>query len=216
MPSTERLIDISVPIQTGMLVFPDDPPVELEPQARIADGDPVNVTSISIGTHTGTHIDAQWHFIDDGARLSAIALERLIGPCLVVDFSDRTADIDAQALDSAPIPNDTTRLLLKTRNSQFWDTDPTSFREDYVGVSHDGARWLADRGIDFVGIDYLTVEPWDSDGETHQIMLRANMVILETIDLREVEPGAYTVYCLPLRIDDADGAPSRVLLEPAR
>jgi arylformamidase len=212
MPSNEQLIDVSISIQPGMLVYPGDPEVEMRPAARISDGDDVNLTELTIATHAGTHVDANWHFFDDGDRLSAIALERLIGPCQVVDLSDRTEDIDAGALDAADIADGTTRLILKTRNSEFWGTDPTTFRDDYVGISSSGSRWLIDHGIDFVGIDYLTVEPTDSDGETHRMLLGAGVVILETIDLRQVRAGEYTLYCLPLRIDDGDGAPARVVL----
>jgi arylformamidase len=212
MPSNDRLIDVSIAIQPGMLVYPGDPEVTMRPAARISEGDDVNLTQLEIATHVGTHIDSPWHFFDDGERLASIALDRLIGPCQVIDLSSETADIDAEVLDAARIPEDTSRLILKTRNSEFWATDPETFRDDYIGISSSGARWLIDRGIDFIGIDYLTVEPADSDGETHRMLLGAGIVILETIDLRDVLPGEYTLYCLPLRIDDGDGAPARVVL----
>jgi arylformamidase len=208
-------IDISVSLREDLPVWPGDPAVGLPPAARTAKGDPVNVTGIRIGTHTGTHIDAEWHFIEEGGRLDDIAMERLIGPCTVVDLSWATSSLTVSDFERAGIPSGATRVLLKTKNSELWRTSPTEFSHDYIGITPDGARWLVEHHVDFVGIDYLSVEPPDADGDTHRIMLGAGQIILETIDLTHVDPGDYTLYCLPLRIDGADGAPSRVVLGPA-
>ena len=212
---TIEFIDISVTLRTDLPVWPGDPPVQLGPHARIASGDPVNVTQVNIVTHTGTHIEAEWHFIEDGGRLDDIRIERLIGPCFVADLTSPSGSLTAADLAAAGIPNGTRRLLLKTRNSDFWRTSPSDFVEDYIGIEPDGAQWLIDQGIDFVGIDYHSVEPPGADGATHRLMLGAGQVILETIDLGHVSPGHYTLYCLPMRIDGSDGAPSRAILGPA-
>jgi arylformamidase len=212
---TTDFIDISMSLRQKLPVWPGDPEIILEPVSRIANGDPANVTGVNFGTHAGSHIDAPNHFYDDGGTLESIALERLIGPCLVVDFSHLNEDISAEDFSAANIPEGTRRILLKTPNSKLWSTTPDAFSWEYIGITADGAQWLVDREIDFVGIDYLSVEPSDSDGETHRIMLGAGQIILETIDLRHVEPGLYTLYCLPLRIDGADGSPSRAILGPA-
>lgn len=208
-----RFIDISVSLRPDLPVWPGDPAINLEPRSRIARSDPVNVTGIGIGTHTGTHIDAPWHFLDDGKALESIAIERLVGPCYVADLASVTDHITANDLDAAGIPDGTTRLLLTTTNSDLWRSSPSQFSESYIGIAPDGAHWLVDNGIDLVGIDYLSVEPFTADGETHRVILGAGLIILETVDLGEVDPGRYTLYCLPLKIDGYDGAPARALLE---
>jgi arylformamidase len=209
---SSTFIDISVTISTHLPVWPDDPNVKLDPLARTASGDPVNVSLLTCTTHTGTHVDAEWHFIDDGRTLDALTPDRLIGPCFVADLTGVQAHIRAADLDAAGIPEDATRVLLKTTNSQLWETSPEAFDKSYVGIAPDGAEWLVQRSIDLTGIDYHSVEPFDADGSTHRIMLGAGMVILETIDLRTVEPGPWYLHCLPLKLDGYDGAPCRAVL----
>jgi arylformamidase len=213
---TDRFIDISVSLREDLPVWPGDPAVRLDAAARTSVGDPVNVTRVGIGTHTGTHIDAPWHFIDDGATLESISLDRLVGPCFVADLTRATDHLTIEDLSGAGIPAGTTRLLLKTRNSDLWRTSPSQFAESYIGISLEGARWLVENGFDLVGIDYLSVEPFTSDGATHRIILGAGLIILETINLSQVEPGPYQLHCLPLRIDGYDGAPSRAVLGQLR
>jgi arylformamidase len=209
---SERFIDISVTMRPELPVWPGDPDVKLEPKSRTASGDGVNVSMLSCSTHTGTHVDAEWHFIDDGRTLEALTPDRLIGPCFVADLTSVSDHITADDLQSAGIPSGTSRLLLKTPNSQIWVNSPTEFDPGYIGIAPDGAEWLAGQGIDLVGIDYHSVEPYNADGTTHRIMLGAGQIILETVNLEGVEPGSYTLYCLPLRIDGYDGSPCRAIL----
>jgi arylformamidase len=209
---TERFIDISVSLREDLPVWPSDPPVTMPPQSRIADGAGANITRLGIGTHTGTHVDAEWHFIDDGQRLEALTPDRLIGPCYVADLTHCTSHITADDLASAGIPAGTSRVILKTTNSDLWTTSPTQFQKTYIGIAPDGAEWLVEQGFDFVGIDYHSVEPFKGGGVTHRIILGAGLIILETVDLRSVESGSYTLYCLPLRVDGYDGAPCRAVL----
>jgi arylformamidase len=208
----QRYIDISVSLREDLPVWPSDPAISLEPASRTASGDNANVTRVGIGTHTGTHVDAEWHFIDDGRTLEALTPDRLIGPCYVADLTTVDDHISAADLDLADIPAGTTRLLLKTTNSNLWVTSPTAFDTGYLGIAPDGAEWLVNRGLDLVGIDYHSVEPYSAGGATHRIMLGAGQIILETVNLGDVAPGHYTLYCLPLRIDGYDGAPCRAVL----
>lgn len=209
---SRRFIDISVSLRSDLPVWPGDPQVKLEPASRTANGDNANVTSLGIGTHTGTHVDAEWHFIDDGRTLEALTPERLIGPCFVADLTGAADHISVEDLEAAGIPSETTRVLLKTQNSNLWLTSPSQFDTSYTGISPDGAEWLVNRGYDLVGIDYHSVEPYGAGGATHRIILGAGLIILETLNLGDVEPGQYDLYCMPLRIDGYDGAPCRAIL----
>jgi arylformamidase len=207
-----RFVDISVSLRPDLPVWPGDPSVSLEPASRTANGDGANVTRVGIGTHTGTHVDAEWHFIDDGRTLEALTPDRLIGPCFVADLTDASDHLTIDDLESAQIPDGTVRVLLKTTNSDLWETSPSRFDTSYIGITPDAAEWLVNRGFDLVGIDYHSVEPYGADGTTHRIMLGAGQIILETINLESVDPGHYQLYCMSLRIDGYDGAPCRAIL----
>ncbi len=211
----EKYLDISVSLSESLPVWPSDPRITMPPASRIADGAGANITRLGIGTHTGTHVDAEWHFIEDGQRLEALTPDRLIGPCYVADLTHCTTHISASDLEAAGIPENSTRVILKTTNSDLWTTSPTQFQESYIGIAPDGAEWIVNRGLDFIGIDYHSVEPFKAGGKTHRIILGAGLIILETVDLRNVEPGHYTLYCLPLRIDGYDGSPCRAVLGTA-
>ncbi|HEX3724199.1 MAG TPA: cyclase family protein [Nitrolancea sp.] len=213
MSSSNKLIDVSVPLIPGMPTWPGDGEVQAKPFQRIAEGAHTNVTWLENTSHTGTHLDAPWHFIDDGARLESLALQRMIGPCYVADLTHLEDHVTAEDLESAAIPAGTKRLLLKTRNSANWSNPTHPFDEAFLAVAPSGARWLVAHGIDLIGIDYLSVECFDGDGETHYILLGARLVIVEGLDLRHVEPGPHHLTCLPLRVGDIDGAPCRVVLD---
>jgi arylformamidase len=211
--SSNKLIDVSVLLIPGMPTWPGDGEAQAKPVHRIANGDHVNVTYLENTSHTGTHLDAPWHFIDDAPRLESIALDRMIGPCYVADLTHLDHHVTAEDLDAADVPQGTTRLLLKTRNSANWENPTHPFDKEFLAVTPSGARWLVAHGIDLIGVDYLSVERFDGDGETHHILLAARLVIVEGLDLRHVGPGAHHVTCLPLRVGDIDGAPCRVVLD---
>src|SRR5690625_3496952 len=179
---SQSFIDISVSLRADLPVWPGDPPVLIEPASRTANGDGANVTRLGLGTHTGTHVDAEWHFIDDGATLEALTPDRLIGPCYVADLTRVRDHISVVDLETANIPDDVTRLLLKTTNSNLWGTSPGEFVTSYVGISPDAAEWLINRPFDLIGIDYHSVEPYGADGTTHRIILGSGRIILETIN----------------------------------
>jgi arylformamidase len=206
-----RIYDITVPIENGMPVWPGDPPVRLEQVAAIAAGANANVSSLACGVHVGTHVDAPHHFIDGAATVEQLPLEALVGRAYVADLR-RAEVIDADALQKAGIPPRTERLLLRTRNSEFWKRGERTFQTNFVGVDAAGAAWLVGRKIRLVAVDYLSVAPYRNSRPTHEILLRAGIVILEGVDLSRVPPGRYHLTCLPMKLVGSDGAPARAIL----
>ena len=206
-----RVIDISVPISPELPVWPGDPSVELERVANISDGANANVSRLACGVHTGTHIDAPLHFIDGTASVDSLSLKKLIGRAFVADLGGAEV-INDHVLESADLPVEVSRLLLKTKNSAFWSESPASFHEDFTAVDASGARWLTDRGIQTVGVDYLSVAPFGNSAPTHKILLQAGVVIIEGLNLSGVDPGWYSLCCLPLKLVGSDGAPARAVL----
>jgi arylformamidase len=205
-------IDVSVPVRTGMVVYDGDPVVAIERVMDIGRGDLANLSRMELGTHTGTHVDAPLHFVDGAAGADGLPLDALVGPAVVVDARGAPGDIDADALAALEVPA-TERLLLRTRNEDLWERD--AFAPDYVGVAEDAARELVAMGMRLVGIDYLSIAPSDDPAPTHRALLEAGVVVVEGLDLRAAPPGRYDLVCLPLRIEDGDGAPARALLRPA-
>jgi len=205
------IIDISVPLRKPMPTYPGDAPFELIPVARIAEGAIANGSRLQIGTHSGTHIDAPWHFNDAGKRIHEIPLARLIGYAYVADLCGYK-QITADALEKASIPPTTTRLLLKTDNSELWERE-TEFNKAHVALTPDAAEWLVRRAVDVVGIDYLSIERFGvPKPEVHHILCGAGKIIIEGLNLSGVEAGEYELICMPLLIEGADGAPARVAL----
>jgi arylformamidase len=203
-------IDISVPLYTGMVHWPDNPPVRIERMKDIEQGDVCNVSSMSMGVHTGTHVDAPIHFLRGGSGVHLAPFSALMGPARIVEIKDTHA-VTVDELRRHDIqPNE--RLLFKTLNStRCWRTD--DFVEDFVYVSQAAARYLAECRVQTVGVDYLSVGGFTTDGEeTHQALLSAGIWIIEGLNLSEVLPGTYELVCLPLKIVDSDGAPARAVL----
>lgn len=195
-----------------MITWPGDPAVTIEPSRRIAKGDAANVSEIHLGSHTGTHVDPPFHFLEEGATVEAMSLEALFGPAEVVDLSHVEEQILVDDLESANLSSDAQRVLLKTSNSQIW-SGPPRFPDSYVALSPQAAQWLVDRHIKLVGIDFLSIERRRTPGHpTHKALLGAGIVIVEGLDLRDVQPGTYTLACLPLKILEGDGAPARAIL----
>lgn len=205
------IIDISVPLQNGIVVWPGDVPLSLE-RRRFLERDGANVSVLNLSLHTGTHVDPPLHFVAGGATVDQLPLDALIGPADVIDLSGLDL-ITAADLERQELPADCQRLLLRTRNSEYWARGDTVFHEDYVALSSDAAQWVVDRGLRLVGIDYLSIEPFRLPGHPiHQTLLRAGVVALETINLADVRPGRYQLVCLPLRIAGGDGSPARAVL----
>lgn len=205
-----RTYDITLSIRRGMVIYPGDPAVEVEPHSRIADGDDANVTALSMGTHTGTHVDAPSHFIEGGTPVDELALERLIGPAAVVRVDPEVTAIGEAELRAAGIDG-AERVLLRTRNEALLDR--SDFDEGFAHLTGDGARYLLEAGVRLVGIDYLSIEASDAeDMVAHRTLLERDVVVLEGLDLREVPPGRYDLICLPMKLEGLDGAPVRAVL----
>ena len=208
-----KIFDITLPISKDLPVWPGDPLPELVPISSVAAGDGSNVSALRLGTHTGTHLDAPRHILPNGAPVDQLPLEQLVGDVWVCRVPASVRAVDAAALERARIPRETRRLLLRTANSEQWGLSPRRFTPDYVALRPDAARWVVDRRIALLGVDYLSVDLSDApDLPAHRILLSEGVVVLEGIDLRRVSPGRYRLICLPLRLQDSDGAPARAIL----
>jgi arylformamidase len=204
-----RVIDVSVPNGPGQHFYPGDPEPRIEPVRRIAQGDVCNLSLLHMGSHTGTHVDAPYHFLKDGPRLGEVSLDRMVGPCLVADLRGRRT-IDAAALrDVAVEAGDI--LLCRTDNSAKWAAP--AFQRDFAFVARDAADWLVEREVRALGWDYLSIEEFGSaDFPVHHRLLGAGVFVIEGLDLGRVAPGRYYLVCLPLKFPDLDGAPARAVL----
>lgn len=207
-----KLYDITLAISPSIPVWPSDPAVTLELVSSMDAGAHDNVSRLGCSVHTGTHVDAPHHFLNDHRTVDHLSLDVLIGQARVVQIPADVGLINADILEKSQIPPGTKRLLLKTRNSLLWGGGEKEFKKDFVGVSPDGAEWLVRFGVKLVGIDYLSIAPYKQSVLTHQILLKPGIIILEGADLSAVPPGTYVLYCLPLKLTDSDGAPARVIL----
>jgi arylformamidase len=205
------IYDVTVPIHNSMPVWPGDPPVRLTTkshQSRDATHS-VRLKTIEMGSHTGTHIDAPFHMIENGKRLDEFPLETFTGKVRVFEISTRPA---IRRADLAPLDwHGVERALFKTENSKHWQDG--KFYEDFVYLDPEGAEFLVHQGLQLVGIDYLSIDKFKSESHpSHFVLLKRNIPILEGLNLSSVLPGDYTMAALPLNLTDADGAPARVIL----
>jgi arylformamidase len=203
--------DISLTISPTMPTWPGDPRVVLERFEKIEEGSSANVSRIEMSVHTGTHVDAPYHFIPEGKSVDRMSLRTLTGRAYVLDLPE-VDRITAQDIERSDLPPRTRRLLFKTRNSNYWARQDNEFQEDFVGICEDAAEYLVKRGVKLVGVDYLSVAPFRHSRPTHEVFLKAGVVVVEGLNLSEVSQGRYTLYCLPLKLDGSDGAPARAIL----
>ena len=206
-----RVYDISLGISPDMLVWPGDPPVVLERVKHISQGANSNFSRLAFGVHVGTHVDAPVHFIDGGQGVDKLPLRVLNGRAYVVHLP-KVDLLDEGALQEAGIPPRTRRVLFRTRNSELWARGERQFQEDFVAIDASGASWLVRKGVQLIGVDYLSVAPYGQSRKTHRILLENGVVVVEGLDLSEVAQGRYTLHCLPLKLVDSDGAPARAIL----
>ena len=209
-----QIYDVSVPLSANTPTYPGDPGIQIKQWLRLANGDPANVSQMNFGLHSGTHVDAPVHFIEGGAKVGSLPLDSLLGEAEVIEVSDHMGVIDEKFV-AANCASGSQRILFKTRNSIFWGDTERGFHEDYVYIDPDAASWLVESGIKLVGIDYLSVEKFNSISfPTHLAFLSSGVVIVEGLDLRMVPAGRYELICLPLKIAGGigDGAPARVIL----
>jgi arylformamidase len=205
-------IDISVPVKSGMAHWPGDIDVAVTRVSSIAAGEVCNLSRLHMSAHTGTHMDAPLHFVDKANSIDQMPLDATIGPARVIEIGVPHAvnRADLEPFDIQPGE----RLIVKTHNSaRCWETD--DFVEDFVYISEEGAKYLVDRKIRSIGVDYLSVAGFFKDTvETHVALLSAGIWIVEGLDLRQIQPGRYDLICLPLKLLGADGAPARAVLRP--
>jgi arylformamidase len=207
-------IDISIPFRDKMVHWPGDP----EPRiVRLKDrnaGDPTSLMDMHFIDHAGTHIDAPLHFIPGGKTIDQMPVNATMGRARVIEIKNREK-ITVEEIDPYNIRRGE-RILFKTRNSEeCYKTD--EFVEDYVYFSTEVARYLVERGIRAVGLDYLSIGSVKEDQnlkDTHEILLRAGVYIIESINLAGVKPGRYELVCLPLLLEKGDAGPARAIIRP--
>jgi arylformamidase len=204
-------IDISIPLHNAMVHWPGDPPFIRTKTEDMDRGDTHNISQLSMGSHTGTHVDAPRHFIRDGIDISAMSLETLVGVARVIEIQDPRW-IQPDELRKNEIRR-RERLLFKTRNSgSVWENK--EFVTDFVALSREAAGFLVERKVKMIGMDYLSVGPFHGEGAaTHRALLGAGIWIIEGLDLSKVEAGKYQLVCLPLKIEGGDGAPARAIVK---
>jgi len=207
-------IDVSVPLRAGMVHWPGDPGATVEKMRDLERGDPATLSFLSMGAHTGTHMDAPSHYVKGGPSLDSFAAEAGIGPARVVASRSRSA-VSLEDVRRLRVRRGE-RLLFKTANSpRCWKDD--RFVPDFVHLSAPAARYLAARRVRLVGIDYLSVGAFEGDGrETHEALLGAGVWILEGLDLTRVAAGPVDLVCLPIRLAGAEGAPARAFVRQRR
>jgi arylformamidase len=206
-----RILDVSMEVFPGMLIWPGDGGVELYRTQMLEAGAHNNSSRIVCGVHTGTHVDSPRHFFPGGKTIEQLPLEILSGPAWTADVSS-VPRIGREALAGAGIPAGTIRLLLKTGNSRL-PASTTMFRDDYAGLEESGAEWIVEKGIRLIGSDYLSVACRDQTGPVHRLLLGAEVVLVEGLLLQEVPEGACRFTCLPVKIRGSDGAMARAMVE---
>jgi arylformamidase len=207
-----KIHDITLTISNDLPTWPGDPKVVLERVNKIEEGANANVSRLDIGVHTGTHVDAPFHFLKEGTTVDTLALDILIGEVQIIQIPDEVAEVSRKDLEAAGIGEGIVRLLIKSRNSKYWASGEMKFQTGFVGIAEDGAQYLVEKGIQLVGIDYLSIAPYKQSRPTHRVLLKAKIIIIEGIDLSAVKPGMYQLICLPMKLGGSDGAPCRAIL----
>jgi arylformamidase len=207
-----NIFDVTMPIKNLMPVWPGDPLVENQLVSSIENGDEANVTIIKMSAHTGTHIDAPKHFIKSGTAIEGLSLVTLLGEVEVVDIDFRISQIDALTLSKLNKTQWPQRVLFKTNNSKMRLLEEDCFNQNFIALLPDAAEYLVQKGVKLVGIDYLSIAPFEDGSDTHIKLLENNVIVIEGLNLADISPGIYELIALPILLEDADGAPARVLL----
>jgi arylformamidase len=205
------IYDLSVPLSSELPTYPGDPGIQISVWSSLDNGDGANVSAVSFGAHTGTHVDAPAHFLQGAKKVEALALEVLIGEAHVIEVPDDCLAIDEEFVAASCAP-ETTRVLFKTRNSALWTSE---FETNFTYLELAAAKRLVSLGVKLVGIDYLSVEKFGSkDHAVHRALLASEVIILEGLNFNGVPAGKYELICLPLRLRSklGDGAPARAVL----
>ena len=207
----DNWIDVSIPLRDGMSGWPGDKPFERTLTHSMATGAANNLSQFSTSAHIGTHMDAPLHFIQNAPGIETLPIEAVVGRARVIQINDTDAVRPEELRSHSLQPGE--RVLFRTRNSELRLSE-RDFTKEFVHISPDAARYLANRQVRTVGVDYLSVGAFheESGRETHRILLGAGIWIIEGINLTNVEPGDYEMICLPLRMVGSDGAPARAVL----
>lgn len=203
-------IDLTHPVHAAMPVWPDSARPEIRQECEIDENCPARVSWLSLGAHTGTHLDAPAHFLADGKMVEGLRLDDLIGPAWICDTGDASI-VDSVLLDRLSIPPNAARILFRTSNTRRSLMSESVFQTDYVALDLSGAEWLVARGVKLVGFDYLSVQAFHASDETHRCLLRADVVLVEGLDLSRVAEGWYELVCLPFLAQGIEGSPTRVV-----
>ena len=207
--------DISAPLHEGLVTWPGIVErFERHVVTHIDRGDAMTVSTFELGGHAGTHVDAPNHFVPGAGGIESVALHDLVGPAEVVAVGPETDVVTADVLQASGMSAGMTRLLVQTRNSG-WSRSGARFDESFVALDETAAQWCIDREIRLVGIDYLSVEPFDADTRdfpVHRALLGAGVVVVESLDLAGITPGTYELVVLPVLVPGSDGAPARAVL----
>ena len=204
------VIDVSLPLSGTTPCYPGDTPFARHEQMNLEKGDPLTLSELTLSAHCGTHVDVPSHCLPNGASVDEVDVLAFSGPAQVLDLRGASHALREHHLR----PHSFERgdiVLLKTRNSKRWQRD--RFFEDYVYLSEEGARFLADREVKAVGLDALSIEGFGIEGfPAHRLLLGRGIGIIEGLDLSLAKPGRYWFDCFPLRIVGGDGAPARAVL----
>lgn len=203
-----EVIDISPTLRDPMPAYPGNPLYSIRTVRSVEEGERSTLSEVTLGTHTGTHVDAPSHFIAGASKLEDMGLDPLVGTARVIELGVAET-IEPSDLEGHVITRGE-RILLKTRNSALWSKD--EFDPEYVFLSADSARYLADAEIACLGVDYLSVGGKGNGVEVHQTLLGAGVLLIEGLDLSAAEPGEYDLVCLPLKLAGAEAAPARAIL----
>ena len=207
-----KIHDISITTTPETVTWDDsEQGYSAEWKSHVTEESVAAVSIQSFGSHTGTHLDAPKHFIAGGGSVDELDLESLVGPVEVVAIQGNS--VTAAELEAADLPGDMKRVIFKTQNTSRGLLDKPTFQRDYVGVAPDAARWLVDKGVKMVGIDYLSIGPYGGvNVETHRTLLGAGVVAVEGLLLTDIEPGRYFLAALPPKMGGVEGSPCRVIL----
>ena len=216
MPQSSAWLDVTYPVRPEMVVWPGQPQTERRRISSIDEGKDSNVSVLTMSLHTGTHMDAPLHFYQDGSDVTAAPFEAMFGPVRVAEIAGAVvsrAEVEAYEARVGELKAGE-RLFCKTANSRKdWLTKP--FDKSYVAVDDIAARYLVERKISVVGVDYLSVAPFADTFDTHRTLLGAGVWVIEGLDLRNIHEGHFEMAAMPLKIVGGDASPLRVLLRPA-
>lgn len=199
--NVQKILDVTRTLSPDTVAYAGD----TVPDFRQQDAGVYLISSLTMSSHSGTHIDAPIHYLKTGMTVDEIPPEKLIGKCRVIDLSHTSGKITRSDLEGKI--RGAERVLIRTKYSEM-----NSFIENYSCLDMSAAKLLTEEGIQCVGIDSLSIEEFQCDGSVHRELLGKGCIVIELLDLSKVAPGEYTLVALPLKLKKMDGSPARVVL----